>query len=217
MRTEWAEGRARVQHWWEETRLRPEEMRRSTVSLLHEAAVWDSRKGCRTEGTTLAIERGLDAYASRQSATYEGLARAFYDIWAPLTKTYDLEVDWPAELLAQSSTRHIRDVVDVAALRAIPAMLSSTEKANEEDGMGSGMSSFAFALKTIADHCTWIQMVQVNRGLMGLTAGTWLTPMTRKSIPMYSTPLTTRAISTSNASYSRYICIYFGFIMTSYK
>ncbi|KZV59216.1 hypothetical protein PENSPDRAFT_549932, partial [Peniophora sp. CONT] len=94
MRVEWAEGRARVLHWDEEREIRLAEMARSLKSLLYEANQWDNRKGKRTQDVTPSIRRGLDAYAARQAAMYEGIARSFYDLWRPTVEDLKLTVDW---------------------------------------------------------------------------------------------------------------------------
>lgn len=126
MRLEWAEARARVLHWGEETELRPEEMRRAVTSLLYNAAEWDKRKGQRTEGLTLSTSRALDAYAARQSAIHEGIARGFHELWAPACTRLKVQVDWPEELLLDSG-RRVGDAVTVAALRVVRSTPATLE------------------------------------------------------------------------------------------
>ncbi|KZV68900.1 hypothetical protein PENSPDRAFT_581762 [Peniophora sp. CONT] len=133
MRLEWAEGRARVLHWAEEKELRPEEMRRSVTSLLYNASKWDERKGKRTKGLTLSTSRALDAYAARQAAINEGIARGFYELWEPGCKRLNVHVEWPEEL-SRNSRRRVDDAVSVAALRTVRGTQQATAEADAEVG-----------------------------------------------------------------------------------
>jgi hypothetical protein len=115
MRVEWAVGRARVDRWSEEIILRLEEMRRTLISLLHTSRVWEGRRKVRS-GMPLSVCRGLDAYAARQSAIYEGIAQSFYKSWEPVIKKLGLTIEWPSELSSSSLTASYHGIVDDAAL-----------------------------------------------------------------------------------------------------
>lgn len=66
------------------------------------------------------ISLGLNAYAARQAAIYEGIARSFHSLWAPATKKLNISIEWPKELEKTNSTRKIADTVSSSALRSIP-------------------------------------------------------------------------------------------------
>ncbi|KAK7017916.1 hypothetical protein VNI00_018528, partial [Paramarasmius palmivorus] len=79
IRLEWMKARARSLRWKEEVLLLKEEMRRTKVSLEHEAQEWLSRAAADTERN--AISEGTTAYALRQAAIQRGLSTKFQAIW----------------------------------------------------------------------------------------------------------------------------------------
>jgi hypothetical protein len=137
MRVEWAEGRARRDRWAEELLLRPEEMRRSVATLLHEANAWDSRKDKRKD-VSFSIQRGLNAFASRQAAIREGLARSFYALWSPALEKLEIAIEWPQLLKNAALTRSTAGVVEDDAVAAIDPVRADIRDHVEEDLANSG-------------------------------------------------------------------------------
>ncbi|KAK7015900.1 hypothetical protein VNI00_019008 [Paramarasmius palmivorus] len=83
-RVEWTKAWARQRRWDEELALVEEEMRRTLVTLRHDAEEWRKRAEKRTvskhEREVLCRE-GRRAYALRQAAIREGLASKFHALW----------------------------------------------------------------------------------------------------------------------------------------
>ncbi|KAJ8469845.1 hypothetical protein ONZ45_g16753 [Pleurotus djamor] len=76
LRVEWAKAFARVRRWSEEVELVKEEMRRTVVSLRHDAQVWEVR----ATGSESRIA-GHAAYAFRQAHIRYSLADRFERLW----------------------------------------------------------------------------------------------------------------------------------------
>jgi hypothetical protein len=119
LRIEWAEGRARVERWSEEIALRLEEMVRSIRGLLYKSQTWKSRISSRKD-ISLSTIRGLDSFASRQSAVYEGLAYSFYSMWRSTVQQLGLAVDWPSSIVSVPPSTMSDGLVDKAVLASIP-------------------------------------------------------------------------------------------------
>ncbi|KAJ8688876.1 hypothetical protein PTI98_012954 [Pleurotus ostreatus] len=79
LRVEWAKAWSRVRRWEEEVDLLREEMRRTLVSLRHQARTWESKA---TNGSGPPdVLAGLSAYAHRQAHIRYALASRFEEIW----------------------------------------------------------------------------------------------------------------------------------------
>jgi hypothetical protein len=160
LRVEWAEGRARVERWDEEINLRLEEMVRSIKALVYKSDTWKSRIHSRTD-QSLSIRRGLDAFASRQSAIYEGLARSFYSLWKPTVEQLDLHVNWPLSIIAVPTNHKIDGLIDGSTLANISnyradildddSQVSNDDEQNNESLDGAFHSSKSTRLTTSLD------------------------------------------------------------------
>jgi hypothetical protein len=87
LRVEWCKAWARTRRWTEEVRLLKDEMRRTPLSLHHNASWWMEHRY--PEGFEDEHAEGAAAYATRQATLHTDIATAFETLWAPLR---DLEV-----------------------------------------------------------------------------------------------------------------------------
>jgi hypothetical protein len=85
---------------------------------MYKSDVWKSRICSRTD-QPLSTLRGLDAFASRQSAIYEGLARSFYSLWKPTVDQLNLRVTWPSSITTIPTNHKIDDLIDRSTLANI--------------------------------------------------------------------------------------------------
>ncbi|THV00681.1 hypothetical protein K435DRAFT_656712, partial [Dendrothele bispora CBS 962.96] len=107
---EWCKSYARAKRWEEEVILVKEEMRRSLVTLEHNAMNWEGRKiylgllkegkgewdpvwtltreyiGPLSSGTDEAHAEGVNAYANSQAFIYRQLAARFKKLWAGVSQ-----------------------------------------------------------------------------------------------------------------------------------
>ncbi|KAL0570105.1 hypothetical protein V5O48_011855 [Marasmius crinis-equi] len=72
LRVEWCKAYSRKMRWREELELVEEEMRRSPLSLEHDAKQWESRW---VEGEDLALAEGINSYSFRQASLRRALVR----------------------------------------------------------------------------------------------------------------------------------------------
>ncbi|KAF9488272.1 hypothetical protein BDN71DRAFT_1539386 [Pleurotus eryngii] len=77
---EWTKAWARLRRWTEEVELVKEEMRRTLVSLRHEAQCWETRAEVKICAAP-EVSAGLSAYAHRQALVRYGLADKFEQRW----------------------------------------------------------------------------------------------------------------------------------------
>ncbi|KAI0764426.1 hypothetical protein BC629DRAFT_1293606, partial [Irpex lacteus] len=94
MRVEWMKSRARSRRWAEEVQLLQEEMRRTVVFLEWKASWWRDQIRERCYRTSLAIARGLAAYAEKQASNHEKLAQSFLALWKPFFDEKKLSAPW---------------------------------------------------------------------------------------------------------------------------
>ncbi|KAJ7803369.1 hypothetical protein B0H14DRAFT_3091988 [Mycena olivaceomarginata] len=87
LRVEWCKAWARTRRWTEEVQLLKDEMRRTPLSLHHNASWWMEHRY--PEGFEDEHAEGAAAYATRQATLHTDIATAFETLWAPLR---DLEV-----------------------------------------------------------------------------------------------------------------------------
>ncbi|KAJ8494859.1 hypothetical protein ONZ45_g13096 [Pleurotus djamor] len=80
LRTEWAKAWARARRWNEEVLLLKEEMRRTIITLRHQAAAWKGRVSC-SHQPRFDYTSGLKAYAFRQASLRHDLASKFETMW----------------------------------------------------------------------------------------------------------------------------------------
>ncbi|KAL0568608.1 hypothetical protein V5O48_013381 [Marasmius crinis-equi] len=88
MRIEWSKSWARKRRWAEELALVDEEMRRTLVTLQHDAEEWKGLAMVEGEVDGVLME-GMRAFALEQAATRQALAAGFQALWArpdPLPK-----------------------------------------------------------------------------------------------------------------------------------
>ncbi|KAI0694816.1 hypothetical protein C8Q76DRAFT_634374 [Earliella scabrosa] len=87
LRVEWLNTRARSMRWGEETKLLPEEMRRSLATLRHEENVWLARAAeaatCTNDPKLL---EGMVAYALDQAAIRKAMRATFRAVCLPIAR-----------------------------------------------------------------------------------------------------------------------------------
>lgn len=95
LRIEWLKARARSMRWQEETKLLPEEMRRSLVSLQVEEDGWLGRAAPR-DGADARLQEGLTAYAMDQALMRRSMRVMFRDVCVEVARTAegDLGPEW---------------------------------------------------------------------------------------------------------------------------
>ncbi|KAH9885590.1 hypothetical protein C8Q73DRAFT_659447, partial [Cubamyces lactineus] len=93
MRVEWARSRARARRWAEEEKLVLEEMRR-VLAYLEWKAAWWRRQGASRQDVTLALRRGLRAYAEKQAGVLDGLRLHFASVWVPYLRDIGELPEW---------------------------------------------------------------------------------------------------------------------------
>lgn len=138
MRIEWAHAKARADRSAEEEELLLEEMRRVLAYCDWKAAWWRSQAECRDGLVSAPVSRGLRAYAQKQAAVWEGVARTSASYWVTYLKTYRTLPTWlaPYEKHARKKVR-FRDFSK--CMRAAKAADSSTEDSTDESsGTESG-------------------------------------------------------------------------------
>ncbi|EMD40257.1 hypothetical protein CERSUDRAFT_28712, partial [Gelatoporia subvermispora B] len=91
-RVEWARAKARAERWPEETILLEEEMRRIVEFLRWKACWWRGQRDRRVVDAVLL--RGLNAYAEKQAAVFEGLALTFARRWMPYLHSLGRSPKW---------------------------------------------------------------------------------------------------------------------------
>lgn len=149
MRVEWAKAHARCQRWSEEVVILVEESRRVITYLDWKANWWLEQINLRTNARE-DIQMGLSAYAHRQCALMQNLARSFASLWLPVLSKANLPADWPAEYVdyAQRNPRVLRTYGGrkkgaAKAARAAKeglGMESELEEDDNEDQESDGLS-----------------------------------------------------------------------------
>lgn len=94
MRVEWARSVARAERWEEEFELLAMEMWRTLVFLEWKAHDWENRAKQRP-GVSVDLQRGLDAYASKQARIFRDLGKTFRDQWMALMTSLKLTFPLP--------------------------------------------------------------------------------------------------------------------------
>ncbi|KAL0571336.1 hypothetical protein V5O48_010634 [Marasmius crinis-equi] len=79
VRVEWCKAYSRKMRWREELELVEEEMRRTPISLEHEAGIWEAR---RVEEDGSALAEGINSFSSRQASFRRALIAKFQSLWA---------------------------------------------------------------------------------------------------------------------------------------
>lgn len=97
-RYEWMTCQARADRWKEEEELLQEEMRRVVVYLEWKSQMWSDRVGIRVGLCTPDIQNGINAYAHRQSNTYNEIAVLFSSQWLPYLNACGLKTEWAKTL-----------------------------------------------------------------------------------------------------------------------
>lgn len=80
LRAEWCRSRARMLRSIEEVRLTKEEMRRTLLTLVKTAELWDEREDLR-HSTDDELQEGLQAYAKKQAFIQCSLHTSFSTLW----------------------------------------------------------------------------------------------------------------------------------------
>jgi hypothetical protein len=102
LRVEWAKSRARAARWTD-CKLLIEEMRRVIEFQERRAAWWRTQAHRRaTESEDLC--HGLAAYAKRQAAVHESIARGHALHWLPVLKKFNIQPCWGARYSSLDST-----------------------------------------------------------------------------------------------------------------
>lgn len=133
MRVEWAKAHARHQRWSEEVIILVEESRR-VITYLHWKANWWLEQINLRPAAREDIQIGLSAYAYRQCALMQDLARSFASLWHPVLSKANLPTDWPAEYV-DYALRNPR------ALRTYGGCKKGAAKAARTAKEGSGTES----------------------------------------------------------------------------
>jgi hypothetical protein len=107
LRAEWAKSRARAARWAEEVQLTVEEMRRVLSYLQWKSEWWLARHSLRS-GTTKELNEGLSAYATKQHALLQRMARRFAAQWWPVVSANHLDMKWPEHFMPQASERNLQ-------------------------------------------------------------------------------------------------------------
>ncbi|KAL0574400.1 hypothetical protein V5O48_007558 [Marasmius crinis-equi] len=79
VRVEWCKAYSRKMRWKEELELLEEEMRRTPISLEHDAKLWEARQVAE-DGSALA--EGINSYSYRQAGLRRALSSNFLALWA---------------------------------------------------------------------------------------------------------------------------------------
>ena len=108
MRAEWAKAKARGDRWCEEVLLLTEEMRQ-TLWFLDWKGNWWADLACSRCDAPLQVQRGMAAYAAKQSAVYHLLAMSFAEQWHPVLKSQQIPIEWPSKYIPTNSTAMIID------------------------------------------------------------------------------------------------------------
>ncbi|KAL0571368.1 hypothetical protein V5O48_010593 [Marasmius crinis-equi] len=82
LRVEWCKAQVRCRRWTEELVLLEEEMRRTLLSLEHEAGEWDKQVHVAADERGSDIMEGMQANCIRQAAIRRGLSAKFQALWA---------------------------------------------------------------------------------------------------------------------------------------
>jgi hypothetical protein len=98
MRIEWAKSKARAERWEEEIKLLREEMRR-VIEYFSWKAQWWRVQGPRRTDADGYICNGAAAYAAKQAAMFENMAKSFVEVWYPYVMSKGLFVPWPDKYL----------------------------------------------------------------------------------------------------------------------
>lgn len=95
---EWAKSRACAHHWHEEVMLLVEEMWH-VIEYFSWKAWWWAIQGTQREDAHLDIYLGAAAYATKQMAMYENMAKAFTAKWYPFLVKKNLPAQWPVQYI----------------------------------------------------------------------------------------------------------------------
>ena len=93
-RYEWMTCRARADRWIEEEELLQEEMRRVIVYLEWKSHTWSEKVRIRMGSCTPDIQRGVDAYARKQSNIHREITTLFASQWLPYLDARGLDTTW---------------------------------------------------------------------------------------------------------------------------
>ena len=138
-RHEWMTCRARADRWIEEEELLREEMRRVIVYLEWKSRTWSEKVGVRVGSCTPDIQRGVDAYARKQSNIHREIAMLFASQWLPYLDARGLDTTWATEFswfsLARKATLPKKfSVSPTSAPHPVPAKDSPPGA----EGLGTG-------------------------------------------------------------------------------
>jgi hypothetical protein len=98
MQIEWAKSKARAERWGEEVKLLREEMRR-VIEYFSWKAQWWRVQGPRRTDADGYICNGAVAYAAKQAAMFENMAKSFVEDWYPYVMSKGFFVPWPDKYL----------------------------------------------------------------------------------------------------------------------
>jgi hypothetical protein len=93
LRVEWSKSRARAARWTEDVKLLVDEMRR-VIEFEEWRAGWWRKQAHRQLVVSEHIQHGLVAYAERQAALCECIARGHALHWLPVLRSFDIEPCW---------------------------------------------------------------------------------------------------------------------------
>ena len=95
---EWAKSRARLERWQEEETIVEEEMKQTIAYLEWQGNLWNERQ--RNEGTANSSEEenalrlGQNAYASKQQARLQNMAKYLAGQWMPIIENEEERKEW---------------------------------------------------------------------------------------------------------------------------
>lgn len=98
MRVEWAKSKACADRWQEEITLLTEEMRRVLRYFEWKALWWKAQRDRRLQAE-IDVREGAAAYAEKQAAIINKLAKSFASQWYPLLASNGLPTNWPSDML----------------------------------------------------------------------------------------------------------------------
>jgi hypothetical protein len=102
-RIDWCKARARAERWKEEVELLAEEMSR-VLWYLRWKKNWWLAQGRQREDVQSDVKEGLGAYAGKQAAILDRMARRFAREWQPILTKEHQDVNWPAEYIGRGNS-----------------------------------------------------------------------------------------------------------------